>query len=263
MRAERVRAAVSIGLMGTTDARDIRLLASRIERLGFSALWLNDVPGGDSLAGLRAAGAVTESLRLATGVIPLDRRPAASLDLDGLPADRTTIGIGSGGAAHPLALVRDGVATLREATDAAVIVGALGPRMRRLAAQDADGALFNWLTPQAAADAASELHAEADAAGAGVARAVLYVRTIAEADARPVLELEAERYEGVASYAANFARLGIRAIDATVDDAAGLAAFDVVDEVVLRAITPTSSLAEFERFVEETASWQSAEARHR
>ena len=90
-----MRADVSIGLPGTTPAEHLRALAPRIERLGFSALWLNDLPNGDSLAGLRIVSAATETLRLATGVIPLDRRPADTLDLDGLPAGRTTIGIGS------------------------------------------------------------------------------------------------------------------------------------------------------------------------
>ncbi len=62
------------------------------------------------------------------------------------------------------------------------------------------------------------------------------------------------------AYAANFERLGIRPATRRCTDAAGLAAFDVVDEVVLRAITPTNSLAELERFVEETARWRSAAA---
>ncbi len=156
--------------------------------------------------------------------------------------------------------MRDGIATLRAATDAAIVVGALGPKMRRLAAERADGVLLNWLTPQAAADADAELRSAASAAVAPALRSVLYVRTIAAPDARPVLEREVARYETVPSYAANFQRLGIRAIDATVTDAAGLAAFDVVDEVVLRAITPTNSLAELERFVEETARWRSSAA---
>jgi alkanesulfonate monooxygenase SsuD/methylene tetrahydromethanopterin reductase-like flavin-dependent oxidoreductase (luciferase family) len=261
-----MRAAVSIGITCTTGAEVVRALAPRIERLGFSALWINDVPGGDSLDGLRVAASVTETLGLATGVIPLDRRPVDTLDLHGLPAARTTLGIGSGRAPHPLALVREGIATLRSVTHAAIVVGALGPRMRRLAAERADGVLLNWLTPQAALDAAAELHGAAagtGGAGAGMGgrpRAVLYGRTIAEADARPALQREVERYESVPSYAANFERLGIRPADATVHDAAGLAAFDVVDEVVLRAITPTNSLAELERFVEETARWRSTAA---
>ena len=250
-----MRAAVSIGITGRTDAATVRTLAALIERLGFHALWINDIPGGDSLAGLRIAADATTTLGLATGVIPLDRRPVDTLDLRGLPADRTVLGIGSGGARHPLALVRDGIAALRQATDAAVVVGALGPRMRRLAAEEADGVLLNWLTPDVAAEATAELRRDA---GARTARSILYVRTIAEEAARPALEAEAARYETVPSYAANFERAGIQAIDATVDDAARLGAFDVVDEVVLRAITPTGSLAELARFAETTARWRDA-----
>lgn len=250
-----MRTAVSIGLSGRTDTRDIRSLAPRIERLGFDRLWLSDIPHGDSLAGLRVAAEATETLGLATGVIPLDRRPAESLDLTVLPAERTTFGIGSGGARHPLRLIERGIETLRRATDAPIVVGALGPRMRRLAARRADGVVFNWLTPDAAASATSELRS---AAGERSVRGVLYVRTIAEPGARSALEREADRYASVPSYAANFERLGIRAIDATIDDAARLGDFDAVDEIVLRAITPTGSLAELERFVEEVAHWREA-----
>ena len=248
-----MRAVVSIGLPGTTPAETLRALAPRIEALGFGALWLNDVPGGDSLDGLRVAASVTELHGLATGVIPLDRRPAESLDLDRLPVERTTLGVGSGGSRHPLGLVERGVSVLREATAASIVVGALGPRMRRLAAEQADGVLFNWLTPAAAAEAAAEARS---VAGDRSMHAVLYVRTITEAAARTALEREASRYDAVPSYAANFERLGIHAIDATLDvsaDPAGLAAFDVVDELVLRAITPSGSLAELERFVEASA----------
>ena len=252
-----MRAAVSIGLASPTAPAIIEALAPRVERLGFSALWVNDLPEGDSLERLRIAASVTESLGLATGVIPLDRRPADSLDLAGLPASRTTIGIGSGRSRHPLGLVERGIETLRAATDASIAVGALGPRMRRLAAERADGVVLNWLTPRAALDAATEQRDIATQAGVAQPRAVLYVRTIAEPAARPMLERDAARYESVPSYAANFDRLGMRAIDATISGASDLPAFDVVDEIVLRAITPTNSLAELERFVEETASWRS------
>lgn len=251
-----MRAAVSIGIHGRTPAHTVHALAPRLERLGFAALWINDVPGGDSLAGLREAAAVTSTLGLATGVIPLDRRPAASLDVGDLPAERTTLGIGSGGASKPLRLVEDGLATLRAATTAKVVIGALGPRMRRLAAERADGVLLNWLTPGAAADADRELRSQA--AGRDV-RSILYVRTIAEDAARPALQREADGYGSIPAYAANFERLGFRPIDATLDGAGGgadrLTAFDVVDEVVLRAITPTGELEDLERFAEETAGW--------
>ncbi|MET4159921.1 LLM class flavin-dependent oxidoreductase [Agromyces sp. PvR057] len=248
--------AVSIGLMGTTSADTLRALAPRIERLGFASLWLNDVPGGDSLAGLRVAASVTSTLRLATGVIPTDRRPAASLDLDGLPVERTAVGIGSGRADRPLAAVRDAIAELRERTEASIVVGALGPRMRRLAAEEADGVLLNWLTPDAAAAAMRDL--AADAVGRRV-RGVLYVRTIVDEAARPMLQEESARYDAVPAYAANFDRLGFRAVESTIDHAAALTAYaeqtDALDEVVLRAITPGATLAELESFVEHAAAW--------
>jgi alkanesulfonate monooxygenase SsuD/methylene tetrahydromethanopterin reductase-like flavin-dependent oxidoreductase (luciferase family) len=258
-----VRTAVSIGITNLTEQAAVVALAPRIERLGFHALWVNDLAGADSLERLRGAAGVTESLHLATGVIPLDRRPAASLELDGLPVARTTIGIGSGRAAKPLGLVRDGIRSLRERTEASVVVGALGPRMRELAATRADGALLNWLTPGAATDATAELHRDAEHAegGARPGRSVLYARTIVDASARPALEREAASYEGFPAYAANFERLGFAAMDATVADASALAAYEgTVDELVLRAITPSNSLAELERFVERTAEWVAAGA---
>ncbi|QEO14803.1 LLM class flavin-dependent oxidoreductase [Agromyces intestinalis] len=254
-----MRAAVSLGLAGTTDVSLLRALAPRLERLGFRALWLNDVPRGDALAGLRAVAETTSRLGLATGVIPLDRRPADTLDLAGLAVDRLVLGVGSGGARHPVALVREGIATLRERTDAPIVVGALGPRMRRLAATDGDGAVLTWLTAPAAAAAARELQADAAASARPAAqhpvRAVLYARTAVDDAARSELEAEAARYASYPNYAANFARLGIRAIDATVTDPPGLHDLDVVDEVVLRAITPNGTLAELEAFAERAATW--------
>ncbi|ANJ28256.1 LLM class flavin-dependent oxidoreductase [Agromyces aureus] len=249
--------AVSIGLMGTTSPETLLALAPRIERLGFDALWLNDVPGGDSLDGLRVAASVTSNLRLATGVIPVDRRPAASLDVDGLPVGRTSLGIGSGRAPRPLGAVRDAIAELRERTDASIVVGALGPRMRRLAAEEADGVLLNWLTPDAASTAMRELAADANGRPT---RGVLYVRTIVDEAARPMLVEESTKYDAFPAYSANFDRLGFRAIESTIDDAAGLAAYarasDPLDEVVLRAITRGSTRAELESFVEQAASWR-------
>lgn len=266
-------AVVSIGLPGATSHEIVRALAPRIERLGFHALWLNDTPqplgrqaaaplagtggrgptGGDSLEGLRVAAAETTTLALGTGVIPLDRRPASSLDLGGLPIDRLTLGIGSGGQEGAVARVLDAIDELSEATDARIVVGALGPRMRRLAAEQTDGVLLNWLTPSTAEDAMADLHR--DAHGREVVGS-LYVRTIADAGALPTLEAEAGRYESYPAYAANFERLGIRGIDATIQNEGDLAAYlPIVDEVVLRAITPDGTLRQLETFVDTTAGW--------
>jgi len=247
---------VSIGVPGALAADVVRDLASRIEDLGFRGLWINDTPTGDSLAGLAAASESTSRLMLGTGVIPVDRRSAHEIlrGIAGLDASRLVIGIGSGGPRDALSRVADAVAELKSSTSAPVLVGALGPRMRKLAAEAADGILFNWLTPGAARDAMDDLRREAS----GAVRGVLYVRTIVDAAARPALEAEAAAYASYPSYAANFERIGATALETTLDDTNFLAKLgeytDSVDEVVLRAITPTGSHADLIRFVETAAS---------
>jgi alkanesulfonate monooxygenase SsuD/methylene tetrahydromethanopterin reductase-like flavin-dependent oxidoreductase (luciferase family) len=242
----------SIGIAGSTDHETIRRLAPIVERAGYRALWINDTPGGDALSALAVAADVTSTLGLAAGVIPLDRESGAAIARRvvelGMPQRRLRLGIGSGGARHGLALVEAGIAELR-ALDVPVLVGALGPRTRSLAARKADGILFNWLDPASAAEAMTRLRA--DAAGRAV-EGVLYARTIASPRAREALDAECARYAAIPQYAANFARLGIRPGETTIDlGAAGsVERFDVVDELVLRAMTPTGSDAELAQLVE-------------
>jgi alkanesulfonate monooxygenase SsuD/methylene tetrahydromethanopterin reductase-like flavin-dependent oxidoreductase (luciferase family) len=259
-----MRAEVSIGVPGALGPEAVRVLAPRIEAAGFAGLWLNDSPQGDSLAGLAAATEVTSHLRVATGVVPVDRRPGPALldDLraSGVPEARLTLGIGSGqlrrGAVDAVA---EALAVLRQGTPAALVVGALGPRMRRLAAEHADGALLSWLTPAVAAEQAAELREAGLAAQGEAPRSALYVRAIVDEAARPVLEREAAQYASYPAYAANFGRLGVDAIDTTLPPAGGDLATGVeayrgaVDEVVLRAITPTGSLDELLSFVDRAA----------
>lgn len=251
-------APVSIGIMGVTPPETVAALAPRVERLGFHTLWLNDNPGGDSLAGLRLAAEGTTTLRLGSGVIPLDRRPADSLDLAGLPADRLILGVGSGGPENALARVRDALDSLGQRTTAKLVVGALGPKMRRLAAEHSDGFVLNWLTPQAARDAVGQLHADA---GDREVLGALYVRTIVDPAVLPALEREAARYTRNPSYAANFKRLGIDPMECTIQSAADLPAYrEAVDEVVLRVITDGATRPELEDFVERAAAWVAAAA---
>lgn len=256
---------VSIGVPGALGPDAVRVLAPRIEAAGFAGLWLNDSPQGDSLAGLAAAAEVTTHLRLASGVIPVDRRPGPAILEDvrrsGVPESRLTLGIGSGqlrtGAVDAVAGAVD---VLRRRSGAAVVVGALGPRMRRLGAEHADGVLLSWLTPDVAAGQADELRAAGRAAQGEAPRVALYARTIVDEAARPVLERESAQYASYPAYAANFARLGIEAIDTTLpgaggDLAAGVAAYrSAVDELVLRAITPTGSLDDLLAFVDRAAA---------
>ena len=231
---------VSIGLTGATPHDVLEALAPQIEAAGFRGLWLNDTPNGDSLAGLAAVARVTSALHLGTGVIPLDRRPAPGIlaELDGLPPERLTLGVGIGGAPHGLALTERSVAELRAGTTADIAVGALGPKMRALAARVADAVVLNWLTPEAAAEQRSTV------------RTVLYARTALTPDALPALRDEAARYGSYPSYAANFERIGADPLDTTITSAEGIPPYlDAIDELVLRVITRESTLPEYERFL--------------
>jgi hypothetical protein len=73
-----------------------------------------------------------------------------------------------------------------------------------------------------------------------------------------MLERESAQYASYPAYAANFERLGVAAIDTTLprvdaDLASGVAAYAAVDELVLRAITPTGSLDDLLAFVDRAA----------
>ena len=238
------------GVAGVLDPEIIRQLAPVLESLGFHTIWINDTPEGDSLAGCATAAEATTTLRVATGVIPIDRRDAADIVADvrrrRIPAVRLTIGIGSGRAPHGLGRVRTTVAELREKADPAttISVGALGPRMTELAATLGDDVLLNWLTPAAAKTSSAEVASAAGAAGHPTPRVTAYVRVATDHGAIERLRIEAEQYGSYPSYAAHFRRFGVSAIDTTIgsEDATEVArrldAYDgSVDEIVVRAIT--------------------------
>jgi alkanesulfonate monooxygenase SsuD/methylene tetrahydromethanopterin reductase-like flavin-dependent oxidoreductase (luciferase family) len=216
---------------------------------------VNDTPGHDALSLLAAAARVSDHLGLATGVLPVDRRSPDEIlaAAAALPADRVTLGIGSGqlrtGAVER---VTDAATILRQRTRARVVVGALGPRMRRAGATASDGVLLSWLTPEIAAVQARQAHELA-----GSTHVAVYVRTATDPAALAALEAEAQRYAGYPAYAANFARLGVGAADTVIrpgelrDRVAAYRA--AADEVVLRAITPSGSADDHLRFIEAIA----------
>lgn len=248
-------ALVSIGVAGALGPETIARIAPAVEAAGFHALWVNDTPDGDSLAGLAAAARATATLTLGTGVVPVDRRPVAEIVRAArhLPHDRLVLGIGSGSArTGALARAREAVAELREHTAAQVLLGALGPRMRALAARDADGPLLSWLTPAAARVQAADAHRER-----AQTHVALYVRTAMDPAATPRLEEEIRRYAALPNYAAHFARLGIDPVDTVLAPArfsADLRDYrEAVDEVVLRAIVPGDDAADYAAFIDQAA----------
>ena len=229
-------------------------LASECERLGYTSFWANDIPDAEGLASLAAAAASTRHIQLGVGVIPLDRRPPADIarrvnDL-GLPPDRLLLGVGGGNRLEALALVRDGVAELASELGARVVVGALGPKMSALAGEVADGVLFNWMTPEYTGRAGRLVLDAATAAGRPRPALMAYVRCGLLPAAEPRLAQELDRYAGIATYERHVARMGAGVREACVtghDSAAlqaGIAAHEaVLDETVVRAITPDDSFA--------------------
>ena len=248
-------AALSIGLPGTTDRDFLRRLAPVIEERGYRALWLNDTPDGDALEGLAVAASVTSTLGLGVGVIPLNRQPAETIvarvrELD-LPLDRLRLGVGPGPREGSIARLSAGLAALHESLPVPVLVGALGPRMREVSAWESEGIVFNWLPADVASTEAHELRSASN----GRAKAVLYLRVITDPAARGELAIEAGKYLGMPAYAANFARLGIDPMDATLDFAAdgatGLPRYaDAVDEIVFRLITVAGAEADLRASIE-------------
>jgi alkanesulfonate monooxygenase SsuD/methylene tetrahydromethanopterin reductase-like flavin-dependent oxidoreductase (luciferase family) len=233
------------GVAGALDHDIIRPVAAEVERLGYASFWTNDTPKGDGLAALHAAAESTQGIRLGVGVIPVDRvepvRIAERIAELGLPRDRLLVGIGAGGQKRgSLDIVRQACRVLRE-HGISTAVGALGPNMVRLAAEESDGVLLNWLTPGTAARSVEAFRADG---GGRTPRAIAYVRVAYGAGALERLESEALRYESFPQYAAHFERMGVRAIDTCVEGPtaaaiqAGLSTFsEVVDETVVRAIT--------------------------
>jgi alkanesulfonate monooxygenase SsuD/methylene tetrahydromethanopterin reductase-like flavin-dependent oxidoreductase (luciferase family) len=241
------------GVAGGLDESIVRVIARQAEEFGYTTFWANDTPRGDGLATLAVAASVTSTIRLGVGVIPLDRRNAENIARSvkelGLPVDRLTIGVGSGGASGGLAIVRDGAVAVRESTGARVVVGALGPRMTALAGEVVDGVLLNWLTPGQATRSCAIARGAAHEVGRPEPWLYGYVRTALGAAAGERLATEANRYGSIPAYAAHFARMGVQAIDTAVagDEPEairnGLAPFAaVLDETVVRAITASESV---------------------
>lgn len=225
----------------------IRTAANAAESLGYDSFWVNHPGTTDGLAMLAQALAVTNQIKLGVGVIPLTTRDPGSI-VDGvrqqtLPLDRLLLGIGS---PNPGALkrIREGIRAIRASLPVEIIVAALGPKMCRLAGEEADGVLFNWLTPEFARVASEWVRDGAAAVGRRPPTTYAYVRVALGQAAIARLGQEGARYQGVPAYADHFTRMGKSPVAASIgattpeEIQAALAQWDgVIDEVVVRAIT--------------------------
>jgi alkanesulfonate monooxygenase SsuD/methylene tetrahydromethanopterin reductase-like flavin-dependent oxidoreductase (luciferase family) len=139
--------------------------------------------------------------------------------------------------------VRNGVAALRDAIDATLVVAAIGPRMLALAGEIADGVLLDWPAPRYVADAAEIVTHGAAAESRPRPWIGGYVFTAVGSSGIAKLRREANHYAAIPSYAAHFARMGVGPMEAVAygEDAAALGRaltpFDaVLDETVVRAV---------------------------
>jgi alkanesulfonate monooxygenase SsuD/methylene tetrahydromethanopterin reductase-like flavin-dependent oxidoreductase (luciferase family) len=200
-------------------------LGVALEGLGYDELWSNDVPGASGLDTLAAAAEATNRLRLAVGVIALRKASpdaiAERVATSGLPADRLTVGVGSG-SGRSLEAVRRGISALRLLLPGHVIgLAAVGPRMAELGGAASDAVLLNWAGPRLAIERRQLVEAVAAAAGRPVPRVAAYVRVAVGRDAHERLASEQARYVG---YGGSYRRV----IDAQV--ASGESVIGVVAE---------------------------------
>jgi alkanesulfonate monooxygenase SsuD/methylene tetrahydromethanopterin reductase-like flavin-dependent oxidoreductase (luciferase family) len=246
--------AQGFALFAATKPEVIRAAAREAEAVGFSSFWVNHPGSTDGLAALALAAGETRRVDLGVGVIPLHTRGPESI-VPGvrdtrLPLERLLLGVGS---PNPKSLerVRVGVAALRAQLSTRIVVAALGPRMCALAGEVADGVLLNWVTPEHARKSAEQVRAGAAAARRPAPKIYAYVRLSLGAEGRARTAQEADRYAGIPAYAANFERMGVKPVETAIavdKPEAVRAALErwrgVVDEVVLRAVTPNDTVEE-------------------
>lgn len=203
--------------------------AARLESLGYSAIWLR---GGqiDSLDRISAVVRATDSIPVATGIIPVgvyDSSAVAQLhaDLQITAPDRFVVGLGGPQVPRPLRALNEYLDRL-DRFDPPVpaerrILAALGPRKLELARDRAAGAVLLLVTPDYTAEARRVLGPHATL--------VVSLMTVLGADAaqaRETARVPLRFLSGVGGYATNFVRMGFGA-----DDIAGLSD-RLVDDLV-------------------------------
>lgn len=212
---------LGFGVTSTIDQALVQRIAPHVEDAGFSVFWSNDIPGGSSFDVLAACAGVTRTLKLANGIVPIDRVPASEwrerVECAGLLGGRMYAGIGSGQIRKPLGTLREAISVIHDETGLPVVLGALRTRMRKLAAEHADGVLLNWLTPEFAAQRQQEmmeLHQQAGRTEPFLNAA--FVRVAIGDTAIERLRSEADKYESYPSYARHFDEMGVSAFDTAI-----------------------------------------------
>ena len=159
------------GHLETLSALDLRLYASRVEELGYTALWVPETVGREPFVLATILAEATDSIMIGTSIVNIWGRDAqatrmAALTMQEASASRFVLGLG---VSHPnlaqklrghqfekpLARMREYLAAYRSAIykgpippdEPPVLIAALRERMVDLAGTAADGALPYLVTP--------------------------------------------------------------------------------------------------------------------
>jgi len=243
------------GVAAGLDPGVARPLAERCAGLGYGSIWSNDHPGAKGLETLAEFGAAAPGVDLGVAVIALDRTPPETIaaDVERLRLDpaRLWLGVGAGFGAKPLTRMREALPELRERLPGVrLVLAAMGPKMCALAGSSYDGAFFNWMTPEFAATARTQVEAGAGEAGRDTPPIFGYVRTAVGPDASARLAKEESFYRDLHDgYRNHFTRLGEP--EGTVGVAAAdseaakkeLAAYVALDTIVVRGLASATAEA--------------------
>ena len=202
------------GLAAGLDAEVASPLAARCQELGYASMWSNDHPGAKGLETLAEFARGADRIELGVAVIALDRHApdeiAADIERLGLDRERLWLGIGAGFTKKPLTTMRDALPSLRETLPGVrLVLAAMGPKMCALAGADYDGAFFNWMTAEFAAEARKNVERGAADAGRETPPVFGYVRTAVGTDSEERLTKEEAFYRDLhKGYRDHFDRLG-------------------------------------------------------
>ena len=236
------------GVAAGLDPDVARPLAASCAELGYDSIWSNDHPGAKGLETLAEFAAAAPELELGVAVIALDRQSPAEIAADverlGLDRSKLWLGVGAGFSKRPLTRMREKLPELREALPGVrLVLAAMGPKMCALAGSEFDGAFFNWMTPEFAARARSQVEAGAKEAERETPPVFGYVRTAVGPDAADRLAKEESFYRDLhAGYRNHFDRLaepeGTVGVTAPDTDKAQkqLAAYTALDTLVVRGL---------------------------
>jgi probable F420-dependent oxidoreductase len=204
---------IELGLVGAVlspTAEGAADAAAELEKLGYSTIWLTGGPM-DDLGRIADVVRATRSVRVATGIISVDRFPSAAVaalyaELEATYPGRFVVGLGGAHGPRPLDTLGaylDELDSTGSVPAGARVMAALGPRMLEFARRRSAGAFPVLVTPDYTARARVLL-------GEGATLAVEQL-VVLETDPRRAREIARGPLGflgGLPAYRANFLRMG-------------------------------------------------------